>query len=149
MNILLKMEMNGSNPWSVEDVSAFLRYCCPECEYKNQNLQNFSNHALENHANSVVFFTPEEILKIKSENCDTELEYFSKSAKNSNSLEEQGYFDSGQIKIEENADLIRENQICNTETIHQYQDALSLEFKFVRQIAGFKLVEITKNPLNT
>ena len=31
----LKVEVNADNPWSVDQASAFLKYCCPECEYKN------------------------------------------------------------------------------------------------------------------
>ena len=38
-----------NNPWSVEDASAFLKYCCPECDYSNKNLPSFSKHALKNH----------------------------------------------------------------------------------------------------
>ena len=30
-----------NNPWSVEDASAFLKYCCPECDYNNSNLKMF------------------------------------------------------------------------------------------------------------
>ena len=52
----LNIEVENSNPWSVEDVSAFLNYCCPECDYKDQNLEKFSNHALKNHVRSNVFF---------------------------------------------------------------------------------------------
>ena len=24
------------NPWEVEDVSTFLKYCCPECEFQDK-----------------------------------------------------------------------------------------------------------------
>ena len=27
------------NPWAVDDVSTFLNYCCPECDFKNVELQ--------------------------------------------------------------------------------------------------------------
>ena len=40
------------NPWAVEDVSVFLNYNCPECDFKIQDLSVFSVHALENHINS-------------------------------------------------------------------------------------------------
>ena len=43
------MEIIGHNPWEVSDASRFLRYCCPECDFRNENLQEFSEHALENH----------------------------------------------------------------------------------------------------
>jgi len=45
-----------SNPWSAEDPSFFLRYCCPECDYQILNLQLFSHHALENHTKSIAMF---------------------------------------------------------------------------------------------
>ena len=50
------MDADPNNPWSVEDASAFLKYCCPECDYQILNLQMFSDHALENHAKSVTLF---------------------------------------------------------------------------------------------
>ena len=34
------------NPWMVDNVSVFLNYCCPECDFKEKNLQFFSDHAL-------------------------------------------------------------------------------------------------------
>ena len=49
----------NENPWSVDDASVFLNYCCPECEYKNQDLQVFTEHALENHVNATTLFGPE------------------------------------------------------------------------------------------
>ena len=33
-------------PWMVDNVSVFLNYCCPECDFKEKNLQIFSDHAL-------------------------------------------------------------------------------------------------------
>ena len=36
----------SENPWSVPNVSEFLKYCCPECEYSDQNLDDFSEHAI-------------------------------------------------------------------------------------------------------
>ena len=34
------------NPWMVDNASDFLNYCCPECDFKEKNLQLFSDHAL-------------------------------------------------------------------------------------------------------
>ena len=51
--------MNQStNPWNVSDASVFLKYCCPECDYVNLNLPEFSEHALEYHAQSIALFDP-------------------------------------------------------------------------------------------
>ena len=48
-----------NNPWSVEDASAFLKYCCPECDYQILDFEMFSWHALQNHAKSKVLFEVE------------------------------------------------------------------------------------------
>ena len=48
-----------NNPWSVEDATVFLKYCCPECEYSHQNLNSFTGHALENHDKAKMLFTLE------------------------------------------------------------------------------------------
>ena len=48
----------SSNPWNVSDASVFLKYCCPECDYINLSLPEFSDHALENHAQSIALFDP-------------------------------------------------------------------------------------------
>ena len=48
----IDIDATEENPWSVEDVSVFLNYCCPECDYKNQDLNVFSEHALHNHFNA-------------------------------------------------------------------------------------------------
>ena len=52
------MEIIGYNPWEVSDASRFLRYCCPECDFRNENLQEFSEHALENHILANTLFMP-------------------------------------------------------------------------------------------
>ena len=39
----------SNNPWDVSDASVFLKYCCPECDFINPNLNEFSEHALEKH----------------------------------------------------------------------------------------------------
>jgi hypothetical protein len=47
------------NPWAGKDISAFLKYCCPECQFNNLDLQLFTNHALENHTNATALFADE------------------------------------------------------------------------------------------
>ena len=49
-----EVETNFSNPWNVSDLSLFLRYCCPECEYKCEEAHFFCDHALDFHKNSNV-----------------------------------------------------------------------------------------------
>ena len=55
----IKKEDSDVNPWSVDDASAFLKYCCPECDYHEGDLKVFSNHALENHERSSTLFNDE------------------------------------------------------------------------------------------
>ena len=40
-----------NNPWVVEDLEDFLRYCCPQCDFKEQfdQRQQFIEHALRCH----------------------------------------------------------------------------------------------------
>ena len=56
LKVEVKVEVNDGNPWYVEHASAFLQYCCPECEYKNGTLKSFEDHALQNHENARVLF---------------------------------------------------------------------------------------------
>ena len=57
-----------SNPWEVNEVSAFLKYCCPECAYNDSELNVFIEHALENHEDSSVLFTEKSYFKDPNEN---------------------------------------------------------------------------------
>ena len=38
-----------TNPWLVQSFDEFLYYCCPECNYKCQQQQDFNSHALMIH----------------------------------------------------------------------------------------------------
>ena len=66
-HISKSMEIIGYNPWEVSDASRFLRYCCPECDFRNENLQEFSEHALENHILANSLFVPGRDNNIKLE----------------------------------------------------------------------------------
>ena len=66
----------SNNPWCVDDATAFLKFCCPECDYHIPDLQMFSEHAVENHKKSSALFgeetkNEEGVLLVKQE----ELEY--------------------------------------------------------------------------
>ena len=50
---------NEFNPWAVENVSAFLKYLCPECDFNDSDLSFFANHAVVNHRKSTVLFSTE------------------------------------------------------------------------------------------
>ena len=60
-----------SNPWRVNEVSAFLKYCCPECTYNDSELNVFIEHAFENHEDSAVLFTEKSYFKDPKENDQT------------------------------------------------------------------------------
>ena len=51
-----EVEETLSNPWSVDNVTDFLKFCCPECDYKIPDIQMFSDHAAENHTKSSALF---------------------------------------------------------------------------------------------
>jgi hypothetical protein len=55
----VEVEDTFLNPWCVDDVSAFLKFCCPECNYHIPDIQMFSDHAAENHINSRALFGDE------------------------------------------------------------------------------------------
>ena len=52
----LKIECEETNPSLVENISVFLKYCCPECDFNDAKLEIFTNHALENHSLSSLLF---------------------------------------------------------------------------------------------
>ena len=56
MKKAVEVEDTFLNPWCVDDVSAFLKFCCPECNYHIPDIQMFSDHAAENHINSRALF---------------------------------------------------------------------------------------------
>ena len=37
------------NPWAVQSLNDFNFYCCPECDLKSHNKQDFVNHAFKSH----------------------------------------------------------------------------------------------------
>ena len=57
--------MGKRNPWVVENIEAFCFYCCPECDFKSKDGDNFKRHALESHHKAKSFF-------IRSKNKKTE-----------------------------------------------------------------------------
>ena len=45
------------NPWDVSNPEVFLNYCCPECDFKSNELFGFSQHALTNHVLANTLFS--------------------------------------------------------------------------------------------
>ena len=46
----------ANNPWNVHEVSMFLKYCCPECDYQITQLDIFEDHATSSHELSKILF---------------------------------------------------------------------------------------------
>ena len=55
-NETIHIPINTNNIWNVSNVSEFLKYCCPECEFKCDGLNEFHMHANEKHEFSIVCF---------------------------------------------------------------------------------------------
>ena len=53
-SVLVTQEAKQVLPWGVESLDQFLFYCCPECDNKYEDPQNFINHAMQTHANATV-----------------------------------------------------------------------------------------------
>ena len=66
---------NLNNPWSVSDLAEFLKYCCPECDFKDINVQVFSNHAKISHENASTFFQNENTIEKDSSYAEEETKY--------------------------------------------------------------------------
>ena len=45
----VKVAKQDLNPWDVSSIFHFTYYCCPECDWKDQNKQHFVNHAFTYH----------------------------------------------------------------------------------------------------
>ena len=45
----MKITKQDMNPWDVSSIFNFTYYCCPECDWKEQNKQKFINHAFTYH----------------------------------------------------------------------------------------------------
>ena len=56
LNQTVHVTLNSNSSWNVTNVSEFLKYCCPECEFKCDGLNEFHMHANEKHEFSIVCF---------------------------------------------------------------------------------------------
>ena len=50
MNHPMKTEENNSNPYLIENVESYLKYCCPECAYSSKDVHDFSIHVSKTHS---------------------------------------------------------------------------------------------------
>merc|ERR1712008_355345 len=53
----IELSVENGNPWSVSSAAEFLKYCCPECDFKTVELEGFSKHATMKHILSNLLFT--------------------------------------------------------------------------------------------
>ena len=135
----LKMESYKNNPWLAEDVSFFLRYCCPECNYTDPELLEFTNHALGNHKNSAAMFTEVETQNIKIEHD------YSKTDLNS-ALPGSDNFDPGLVKIENKEKSLR-FQTENTLSIEDRDDSKAvIPFKILTDKETGKITKLYSCP---
>ena len=51
-----EINFNMTNPWSCQSLYDYLYFCCPECDSKCQIKQDFVNHAIDEHPESLSFF---------------------------------------------------------------------------------------------
>ena len=47
----------SNNPWDVDSIYDFNFFCCPECDGKSRNKQDFIDHASANHPQVSFFVT--------------------------------------------------------------------------------------------
>ena len=105
LKIEVKDEINDDNPWFVEHASAFLKYCCPECEYKNGTLKSFANHALQNHENAKVLFANEEHQYLQS-NQITQEDYSKQSVLFGTELHEETFLKQEPMEYNESYEVL-------------------------------------------
>ena len=47
------------SPWNAA-IEDFLKYCCPECDFKEKNQDGFLQHALDYHPESEKYLKPDD-----------------------------------------------------------------------------------------
>ena len=62
------MGSTGFNPWQVESLEAFSFLCCPECTFNSKEEELFKDHAIQNHPQSITFFSDSDsLITVKNE----------------------------------------------------------------------------------
>jgi hypothetical protein len=88
------------NPWDVSNPSVFLNYCCPECNFKSNELAGFSQHAVINHVLSNTLFSGRNFLTDRDRLIENEKNSNVKSYEADFELEERIYDPEHDIKSE-------------------------------------------------
>ena len=103
---LILEPFDDSNPWMVDNAATFLKYCCPECDFKENNLQLFSDHAIENHEKAYALFD-----NVSSDICEE-----------SEQIDPKSYLDSDQNDDFKNIDIKTETKDFVLEDNHAMDD---------------------------
>ena len=61
------------NPWNVSNLEEFLYYCCPECDCKNKDKEDFVNHVVISHPRAKILIGPEIEIEIEESDESTTL----------------------------------------------------------------------------
>ena len=128
-----EMETTFSNPWNVSDLSDFLRYCCPECDYKCEEVHSFCNHAIEEHENSRVLIKKDQF---------EESEFYLN--------QELDFADGENLEVVEDFDPIHEDYSLikepKTPPRRNYKDLISKLSNDVPNGKNVKIMKLTKQP---
>ena len=118
-----------TNPWQVSHFDEFLYYCCPECIYRSQDLDNFEEHANNIHMIDIhkeqLKQDPSMINIKKDLDVEIKQEYFEDEVQNGSIVvensEENHFVDSEDTKP---SDI---NQEIPLKEIHNEKDSISIE----------------------
>ena len=95
-----------TNPWDVSDASVFLKYCCPECDYKSDELYGFTQHSVMNHVLSNTLFGEKDLEQNGNE--------FSIENNDLDGVDQEEYemteeFDSNIESVDENPEIVEKS----------------------------------------
>ena len=103
------MENSNENPWYVNNIDEFLKYCCPECDENYKSKEPFVLHALEKHTNA------KEALELRLDNDNVEI-----VCKNQNELNE--------IVLQNNVIINNENKVKQDTVVKKEPKIYSCQF---------------------
>ena len=100
VEVLPKQEPKQIIPWGVENLDAFLFYCCPECDEKYKDCQTFVDHAIHAHDSAQVTELENSIINKRNVIKKEIMEELSDSESTENSYDEDFEYDNN-IKEDE------------------------------------------------
>ena len=127
---------SNTNPWSGTNFSDFLKYCCPECDFKSIELNGFCHHITENHILSLVLFNNNDVIadtiEPHNETNSTHLDENSIGTTNSETQEEliemenyehQNAMEFENEDINDTTDHIELEPICDEESSNKLDES--------------------------